>query len=169
MQNATPSDRSGWRVKYLTALIHLERAASEAAAELLESLWQSKPEIGEIKEALAVAKGEIPRSIKPLSIFKECLDTGEDELPQPCLSKNKRYVAAGSSHGRIWLWDLSTRMLLHVFDRYEGTLGPRYERESVRSVCLSHDNRYLLVGSNDGCLQLWEIATGRLVPHLRGS
>jgi WD40 repeat protein len=81
------------------------------------------------------------------------------------ISLDGKYVAGGGVNGTIYIWDKSTRTLMHQIDAHEiqitdGWMG------GIRIMEFS-PNSYLLVSVGyDGVVQLWDAKSGRLLRQL---
>lgn len=68
------------------------------------------------------------------------------------ISKDKKYLAAGSLDDIIRIWDLDKNKL---FNQLVGHAGDVY------SVKFSNNGNYLISGSEDGTIKIWDIETGK--------
>ncbi len=78
-----------------------------------------------------------------------------------CIDPTQRFVAAGARDGRIRLWDMQGRRLLHLFEvEMHGLIS------ETRALAFSSDGGLLGSASNDGRVRIWETKTGKLVRTL---
>ncbi|KAI0244364.1 hypothetical protein L0F63_003939 [Massospora cicadina] len=68
-----------------------------------------------------------------------------------------RLVAGGSPDGLIRLWDPRADPACGTFSHFTG------HTDSVRSLLLSHDNRWMISASSDSTVKLWSLGSQRCV------
>ncbi|KAJ7592941.1 hypothetical protein C8J56DRAFT_486120 [Mycena floridula] len=73
-------------------------------------------------------------------------------------SHDGKWIASGSVHGEIAVWDVETGGLLV-------RAHPRHE-QPVSSVAFSPDGKRLVSGAEDGTVRVWDAQTGTPVVHL---
>ena len=73
-------------------------------------------------------------------------------------SPDGRTLASGSDYGKIKLWDVETKQLIHTFEGY---------KYPVHSVAFSPDGSILASGSG-GTIDLWNLETKELIHTLKG-
>ena len=75
------------------------------------------------------------------------------------VSKDGRWIAAGTLHGEVIVWDAKTyeKVILHKEDRY---------RNHVNGVDFSPDSSRLVSASHKGTASIWDIATRKRVQKL---
>lgn len=92
--------------------------------------------------------------------------TGRSGFIRVCLlyKDDKKLLATGSDDGTTMLLDFETLAPINLFTTYPHLLEDGYEPEdpidnpfSIRSVCFTPDGKYLVTGSNDGGVRLWDI------------
>jgi WD40 repeat protein len=97
------------------------------------------------------------------------------------ISGDGKYVATGSQDSTTRLWEISTgkqvQKLVSFSDQVEANLITNKGVEKVtsqsqptqsQSVVFSADNKYVLVGGDDGKTWLWEVSTGKQVREFAG-
>jgi len=73
-----------------------------------------------------------------------------------CVTFDCKYIISGSYDGTIKVWEFATGKLLR-------SLCPKWTRESVNSVTITPDGKYIVSGSNNtNSIKVWEFATGKL-------
>ena len=78
-------------------------------------------------------------------------------------SADGRMLAAGTSDGRIYLWDVATQTLRTVFTGHADSRS-----KDVVSVSFSPDGRTLASGGQDGTARLWDVASGKQIAIFTG-
>ncbi|NCS42520.1 MAG: protein kinase [Microcystis aeruginosa BS11-05] len=74
-------------------------------------------------------------------------------------SHDGRYLASGSGHNTITIWEVATGKELRTLTGHSSR---------VESVVYSPDGRYLASGSSDDTIKIWEVATGKELRTLTG-
>lgn len=69
-------------------------------------------------------------------------------------------IGAGEDHS-IRIWDLDSGECLRVLDGHAGNNSLGLPEAGVRSAYFSADGRQILSGGDDGCVRLWDVATGK--------
>ncbi len=120
----------------------------------------------------------------------------EGEVTALAFSPDGFYVVSGSADRTLKLWNVTSTSLVHTFDglrtrhqNYQSSVDKLFERVSVKAkqllhnpksdrsgghqdtiltVDFSHDRHYLLSGSADKTIKLWEVETGRCLQTYRG-
>lgn len=93
--------------------------------------------------------------VDPTLSFDQPSSTGNSfDLRTTCVSyvAGSNLIASGSEDGNIYLWDVCTGVEVR-----KTMLG---HTESVGSLAVSSDGRWLVSGSDDETLRLWEVASG---------
>lgn len=91
-----------------------------------------------------------------------------NEVTAVALSSNDKYLLAGDTKGRCWLWDLDRSTLL-----WGEQQDHRIHTGPILAVWFLPGDQQILVASRDGTFTRWEVATGRgdehrsLQPHQR--
>ena len=83
---------------------------------------------------------------------------GKGRINEIKYSSDSRRLAVASSIG-IWLYDTRTGKELDIF------IG---DMDWINSVSFSRDSRFLVSGSGNGTVRLWEAATGKHIKTLIG-
>jgi WD40 repeat protein len=68
-------------------------------------------------------------------------------------------LASASFDGSVRVWNAATGECLHLLDDHE---------DSVTSLSLTRDNKYLASASNDGSVRLWSMHSGDLINQHEG-
>lgn len=103
----------------------------------------------------------------------KCLQTiTDDTWPHSnllALSADGKYAVLGfdpwSEKATLQLWDVRAG---HRIRDFETTVSEYGEPQSVAAVAISPDAKYLLSGGDYGTLNLWDVATGKLLRNLHG-
>ncbi|KAF8717646.1 hypothetical protein AX14_012074 [Amanita brunnescens Koide BX004] len=74
-----------------------------------------------------------------------------------CFSPGGKFLATGAEDGRIRIWDIGEKRVLHV---YEG------HREDVYSLDLSLDGRLIVSGSGDKTVRIWNMSNSNAPPMI---
>ncbi len=75
------------------------------------------------------------------------------------MSGNGRWLAGGSADNSIHVWDLQTGLCSHTMPA----------DESVRSISLSFDARFVMAGYSGGKVRLWDVGGEECVWETEGS
>ena len=84
-------------------------------------------------------------------------------------SRDGKYIISGSKDKSIKIFDVQTKELVHQFaDVHNGKFSydlqsPKYNKGGVLSLSISLDGKYIVSGSEDKSLQLYNIHTNELV------
>ena len=88
------------------------------------------------------------------------------------VSRNNRYVISGSEDKSIKVFDLQTKQQLHhIADAHTGIIIPSLLRhsssfvEAVRSVAVSNDNKFIISGSEDESIKVFDLQTKQQLYH----
>jgi len=87
------------------------------------------------------------------------------------VTSDNRYVIAGSGvSASIEIFDLQTKQLVHHFEKaHQGIeildLLLIDHLESITSVVVTSDNRYIISGSEDKSIKIFDLGTKQLVHH----
>lgn len=66
-------------------------------------------------------------------------------------------VASASGDGKMMLWDIATKKLVHVFDGHDRGLA-----------CIEFRDDYIISGSNDCKIKVWQASTGACLRTIVG-
>ena len=137
-----------WQIKYLLALVHMERADVDAARPLLEEAKREAPSEPGLQQSLDLLNSD---KIVP----GRCLRTFEGhtaEVDSIHLSQDGRHAISAGRDGTL-LWEVAS--------------GAPVRTPNKWFFCLSQDGRYAL-SAGSKTLAVWEVASGRLVCTLEG-
>ena len=84
--------------------------------------------------------------------------SGRGELMSVAFDPSGELVAAGSSTGSAWLWDLRTKKPIARLAGHQDT---------VSAVAFSGDGRFVVTAGHDGVAKVWTVPGGELVTALR--
>ncbi|CAE6431342.1 unnamed protein product [Rhizoctonia solani] len=120
---------------------------------------------------LAIAKGDPKGSISLVDISSGCLvrDISQKDIEILCLcfSPDGTHLASGTFDGAIWVWDVCNGQL--ALGPLKGLPRPdltRWESMGMKnhpifSLVYSHSGSYIISGSADGAIQLWDAKSGK--------
>jgi WD40 repeat protein len=82
-------------------------------------------------------------------------------IPARCvaISSNNLLLAAGMEDASVFVWEIATGSILHIFEGHT---------QRVNAVAFSPDNRFLVSGSEDGTVRVWDLDTEQEVNTLVG-
>jgi WD40 repeat protein len=97
----------------------------------------------------------------PLSMTLETtLDSKSASIFGLCMMQDGRTVFLATSSGIIEMWDLETSRCVKIFSGHTNT---------VSCVTVTNDGTYLVSGSLDGTVRVWNVSTGDQVSTLYAS
>jgi len=87
---------------------------------------------------------------------------GNGQVPF-AFSPSGQFLAVGfRTHGRVYLWDMSTR-------KAKSTILLSSQHDIARDLAWSPDSRLLAIATSEGHIELWDVDTRRLLYTLRPS
>ncbi|HMJ13728.1 MAG TPA: WD40 repeat domain-containing serine/threonine-protein kinase, partial [Polyangiaceae bacterium] len=89
----------------------------------------------------------------PAPVCEARLPADIDQVRALAVSPNGKLLVVAGSGGRIFVWDVASRLPLHVFDAGRGEL---------RSLAFSSDSRWLAAGGTDARVRVWDMARAEI-------
>ncbi|KAJ2160127.1 hypothetical protein GGF46_002497 [Coemansia sp. RSA 552] len=84
-----------------------------------------------------------------------------EEIMSLVLSSDARFCVSGHGNGKLYMWNLDTRMRTHEFT------GHTQGKYVIRCAFAGLDDRLLATGSEDGMLFVWNRDSGQLLTRMR--
>ena len=85
------------------------------------------------------------------------LERPDGQLTDLVISRNDRWIAAGSQAGNVYVWTLPDKALRPVISAHVG---------AVNGLAFTADERFLIIAGDDGKLRRWRIAPGQFEHEL---
>lgn len=78
-----------------------------------------------------------------------------DTVDMLVITTDNKYIIAGSTYGKILIWEFETGILVNTF----------YDR-LIQSLAVTTDNKYIVSASANGTIKIWEVETGKITNTL---
>lgn len=91
------------------------------------------------------------------------------------MTSDSRYIVSGSKDGSIKVFDFETKEEVHHFkDVHKGTVliisyNAYSYLDGINSVAISPDNRYIISGSSDNTIKMFELEIDPVYHHFQES
>jgi WD40 repeat protein len=86
------------------------------------------------------------------------LDEDKHGVDSLMFSPDDKFIATGSSGGKVKLWDAATGKLLRTMEGHT---------QLARSVAFSPDGKFLVSGGGNNEAKIWSVSTGKLLVTLK--
>jgi WD40 repeat protein len=87
----------------------------------------------------------------------------KDDVSSVAISPNGNYIVSGSRDNTIKLWDINTRKILRNINTGKILRNFKGHTDEVWSVTITPNGKYIVSGSFDNTIKLWDIYTGKLI------
>ncbi len=82
------------------------------------------------------------------------------------ITPDNKYFISGSEDKSIKVFDLSTQEEVYTFvNAHEGKGGSCLHITAIKSVAVTSDSKYLISGSNDRSIKIFELSTKQEIHH----